>query len=194
MRAHEPKANPYHVGALIPPGNRLPALFRQPALCGHPQHCAGAVRQGRCQLRDIVPPTLVRPPRAHPSWEDGGTLERGTDAYPALAQDDAVTSGQWGMSLPSPLPLCGHPGRCATIPDIVGSWDGGTAPHLPLCDFQPSVIMTLEPMYGRQPNKRLPHTTLEAALGQAQDSSRRPARGKPGGPSTPWCCTSYRHT
>jgi hypothetical protein len=27
----------------------------------------------------------------HPLKEDGGTLEKGMDAYPALAQDDAVT-------------------------------------------------------------------------------------------------------
>jgi hypothetical protein len=27
----------------------------------------------------------------HPSKEDGGTLEKGTDAYPALAWDNAVT-------------------------------------------------------------------------------------------------------
>jgi hypothetical protein len=55
-----------HAGALTPPGNRIPALFRQPALCGHPQHCAAAVRQGRCQLRDTVPPTPVQPPHHTP--------------------------------------------------------------------------------------------------------------------------------
>jgi hypothetical protein len=75
-RAHKSKANPRHAGALTPPGNRIPALFRQPALCGHPQHCAGAVRQGRCQLRDTVPPTPVRPPRRTPRRRAGNPRER----------------------------------------------------------------------------------------------------------------------
>jgi hypothetical protein len=65
-RVHRSKENPRHIGALTLPRNRIPALFRQPALCGHPQHCAGAVRQGWCQLRDTVPPTPVRPPRRTP--------------------------------------------------------------------------------------------------------------------------------
>jgi hypothetical protein len=29
----------------------------------------------------------------HPSKEDGETLEKGTDAYPAPTQDDVVTMG-----------------------------------------------------------------------------------------------------
>jgi hypothetical protein len=33
-------------------------------------------------------------PRAAPSKEDDGTLEKGTDAYLAPAQDDTVTSDQ----------------------------------------------------------------------------------------------------
>jgi hypothetical protein len=55
-RVHGSKANPRHTGALTPPRNRIPTLFRQPALCGHPQHYAGVVRQGWCQLCDTVPP------------------------------------------------------------------------------------------------------------------------------------------
>jgi hypothetical protein len=95
---------------------------------------------------------------------------------------------------PSP-PLCRHPGHCSAIPGTVGSRDGGTSPHPPLCDFQPSVSMTLEPMYGRRPNERLPHryprsrswtgTGLVATSRQKQDS--------PGRPPTPWHCTPYRH-
>jgi hypothetical protein len=73
---------------------------------------AGAVRQGRCQIRDTVPPTLVRSPRRTPRDRTAETLERGTDAYPALGQDDAVTSGQRGVCSPSPPP-------CVAIPAAV---------------------------------------------------------------------------
>jgi hypothetical protein len=66
MRAPGSKANPRHASPLTPPGNRISALFRQPALCGHPQHCAGAVWEGRCQLCDTVPPTPVRSPCCTP--------------------------------------------------------------------------------------------------------------------------------
>jgi hypothetical protein len=65
----------------------------------------------------------------HPSKEDG-TLERGTDTYPAPARDDTVTSDQWSASPPSPSALCGHPYRCATIPSIatpsLSLWESGT--------------------------------------------------------------------
>jgi hypothetical protein len=100
MQAPESKANPRHAGPLTPPKNRITVLFRQPALCGHPQHCAAHSR---------------RVSALHPSKEGGGALERGTDACPAPAQDNAVTSGQWSVSPPSPPALCGHPRRCATI-------------------------------------------------------------------------------
>jgi hypothetical protein len=65
-RAPESKANPRHDGPLTPPGNHIPALFRQTALCGNLWHCTGAVPEGRCQLCDTVPPTPVRPPRRTP--------------------------------------------------------------------------------------------------------------------------------
>jgi hypothetical protein len=81
--------------------------------------------------------TLCYPPRtasmSHPSKEGGGTLERGTDAYPALAQDNVVTSGQRSMSPPSPPALCGHPRRCATIPSTAAPspalWGHGMTRH-----------------------------------------------------------------
>jgi hypothetical protein len=60
------KANPRHAGPLTPPGNHIPVLFSQPSPRGHPWHCTGAVREGRCQLRDTVLPTPVRPPCCTP--------------------------------------------------------------------------------------------------------------------------------
>jgi hypothetical protein len=66
----------------------------------------------------------------HPSKEDGGTLERGTDAYHLPARGDAVTSDQWSTSPSSPSTLCGHPYHCATIPSTatpsLSLWGSGT--------------------------------------------------------------------
>jgi hypothetical protein len=57
--------------------------------------------------------TLCRPlsygRRAEPSKQDGGTLERGTDACSTLAQDHAVTSDQWDASPLLPSVLRSHP-------------------------------------------------------------------------------------
>jgi hypothetical protein len=62
--------------------------------------------------------------RTAPSKKDGGTLEGTMHDYSAPARDDAVTSGQWKRSPPSPSALCDHPhhrdaGYCITIPDDV---------------------------------------------------------------------------
>jgi hypothetical protein len=93
-RASGSKANPRHTDPLTPPGNHIPTLFRQPSPCGHPWHCRGAVREGRCQLRDTVPPTPVRSARHTPRKRTAEPSKRGTDAYPAPARDDAVTLDQ----------------------------------------------------------------------------------------------------
>jgi hypothetical protein len=63
------------------------------ALCGHPRHCTAL-----CGKVGVSSMTLCYPlsygPSAASSKEDGGTLEKGTDAYSTLAQDNAVTSDQ----------------------------------------------------------------------------------------------------
>jgi hypothetical protein len=119
-----------------------------------------------CGKAGVSSVTLCRPlsygPTSRPSREDGGTLERGTDAYSALGQDDVVTLGQRGVSSPSPPP-------CAAIPAAVppsralqhhpwhcGGWDDGTPPHRLLCDPRPSVSPTLELTYEQRLNKRIP--------------------------------------
>jgi hypothetical protein len=75
------------------PENHIPALFCQPSRRRHPRHCAT-----QCGKASVSSVTLCYPlsygPRAAPSKEDGGTLEKGTDACLALTQDDAVTSDQ----------------------------------------------------------------------------------------------------
>jgi hypothetical protein len=89
-RAPGSKANPRHVGPLTPSGNHIPVLFDQPVLCGHPRRCAGVVREGRCHSMTLCRP-LPYLLHVAPSKGDGGTLERGTVTYSALARDDAVT-------------------------------------------------------------------------------------------------------
>jgi hypothetical protein len=72
-------------------------------------------------------------PTSHPSKENGGTHERGTDAYPVLARDNAVMSDQWSASPPSTPALRGHPRRCATIPSTAAPsptlWEPETTGH-----------------------------------------------------------------
>jgi hypothetical protein len=72
------KANPRHAGPLTSPGNHIPSLFHQLALCGG---CAGrpVSTPRHCATHSRTASTL------HPSKEDGGTLERRTDAYSAPA-------------------------------------------------------------------------------------------------------------
>jgi hypothetical protein len=75
------------------------------------------VRQGQCQLRDTVPPTLVR--RTHHTLERGRWNPRkGTDACSTLTQDHAMTSDQWDASPPSPSVLRGHPSTAAPSPTL----------------------------------------------------------------------------
>jgi hypothetical protein len=54
--------------------------------------------------------------RAAPSKRDGKTLEGVTRYYSEPTRDDAVTSGQWELSPPSPSALCDHPCHRDAIP------------------------------------------------------------------------------
>jgi hypothetical protein len=81
------------------------------------------VRQGQCQLRDTVPPTLIRPARR--------ALERGRwnprkgygHLYRARRRDVELVRRVSSITVspvrPSPLPRH-HPGHCSTIPGAVG--------------------------------------------------------------------------
>jgi hypothetical protein len=123
---------------------------------------------------DAVPPALpVRPSLAlqgncaahshmtctpRPSNEDGGTLKRITDAYPAPARDDVVTLDYWIASPPPTPALCSHPCCCAAIPSTAAPFpDDKTSTSPPLYILRPSVNYTLEPAY-RQRLKRKPPT------------------------------------
>jgi hypothetical protein len=118
-RAPGSKENPHHAGPLTPPGNHIPPLFRQPSLQGRPCHCAALC--GKASVNSV---TLCRPlpysPYTAPSKEDGGTLERGTDAYPAPAgrRHDVRLVKRVSFVTVSPVRpyplLCHHPGRCGS--------------------------------------------------------------------------------
>jgi hypothetical protein len=159
-------------------------LFHQPALCGHPLRCAGAVREGRFQLRDTVPPTPVPPAHRTPRERTREPLKaydrllrtrlgRRCDVRPARCVP-SVTSGPMR---PSP-PLCRHPRHCSIIPGTVGAWDDGTPPHPPLYILRPSASLTLEQAYGRRPNKKLPRRHPQSCPWTITGLATTPARSE----------------
>jgi hypothetical protein len=160
------------------------------------------VRQGQCQLRDTMTPTLVQPTRR--------TLERGRrnhrkgdgrlfHACPGPRRDvrpvgrvSSVTVGPARPSLPSRL----HPGHCSAIPDAVGLRGNKTPPRRLLCALRPPVSCTLESAYGRRLNGGFQHhhprSHSWADTGHAMTLRRKP--DAPGRPSTPLHCPPCHHT
>jgi hypothetical protein len=174
-RAPESKANPHHAGPLTPPGNHIPALFRQPYSRGHLRHFTALC--GKASVNSV---TLYHPLSygrcAAPLKEDGGILEKGTDIYPAPTQDKAVTSDKWSASPPSPPALCGHPRRCVTIPGTAAPspalWEPGTTRHRHARCCAPYDLLSAAPSSQRTDSDQTgsPRTaTLEAAPGREQD-------------------------
>jgi hypothetical protein len=104
-------------------------------------------------------------PRARPGWR--------RNIRPA----ERVSSVTFGPVWPSP-PLCHLPGHCNAIPSTVGARDDETLSHRPLCILQPSVIPTLELMYGRRPNKKLLHHHPRSRFWTGTGLATTPARSK----------------
>jgi hypothetical protein len=81
------------------------------------------VRQGRCHLRDTVPPTPVRLTRR--ALEGGPAAP--SNIFYVLIQGHAMTSGRRDRSSLSLSALCGHARHCRTMPDTVETsqrvWD-----------------------------------------------------------------------
>jgi hypothetical protein len=125
------------------------------------------VRQGRCQLRDIVPPTTVRLTRR--ALEGGPAAP--SNIFYALIQGHAVTSGRRDRSSPSLSALCGHPRHCRTTPGTVARTRHSHNDHC--ATYGSPVNGTLEPAHygGRSTNRYT--ATLEAAPVRAQDIPRR---------------------
>jgi hypothetical protein len=144
-RAPGSKANPRRAGPLTPPGNQIPVLFDQPALCSHPRHCAGAVREGRChsmtlcrQLPYLLHVVPLERGRRHPRKRYDHQLR----ARPGRRRDvrlaGRVFSVTSGPVRPS-SPLCRHPRHSRVIPNIVGTHVDRTSPRPPLCSSRSSV-------------------------------------------------------
>jgi hypothetical protein len=139
--AHGSKENPRHACALALSENRIPALFRQPALCGH--HSTVRELCGKAGVNSVTLCHLLsydlhvapleggrRNPRKRYGCLPRARAGRCRDIKPA-GHVFSVTSAP---VRPSP-PLCRHPGHCSAIPGTVGLRDGETSPHPLLCDF-----------------------------------------------------------
>jgi hypothetical protein len=164
------------------PGNHIPALFRRPSRWSHPRHCTTL-----CGKAAVSSVTLCHPlsygRRATPSKEDGGTLEKGTDVCSALAQDNAVTSDQWGVSPPSPSALCGHPRHHDAIPGTAPPsptlWEYGATRHRHACCCAPYGLPSAAPSSQRTDDDQTgsSHTaTLETAPRRIHGTPWRSAR------------------
>jgi hypothetical protein len=101
------------------------------------------------------------------------------------AQDDALTSDQWSVFPPSTPALRGHPRRCVPIPGTAAPspllWEPGTTRHhhpRRCTSFGPPLATpSSRRTDGDSSGRRLRHYP-RTAPGQAQDSSRHPARRK----------------
>jgi hypothetical protein len=91
------------------PGAVPPTPWGRPSL-----PLCSIVRRGRCQLRDIVPPT---PERLTRRALEGGPVAP-SNVFSVITQGHAVTSGRRDRSPPSLSALCGHPRHCRTTPAL----------------------------------------------------------------------------
>jgi hypothetical protein len=185
MQAPKSKMNPRHAVLLTPPGNHIPALFRQPSRWGHPHHCTALCGKAASVSSVTLCYPLLCGPRAAPSKDDGETLKEGTDACLAPAQVNAVTSDQWGASPPSPSALCGRPRYHDAIPGTAAPSptlrEYRTTRHRHTCYCAPYDLSSTAPpsQCTDDDQGRSSHTaTLEAAPGRIQGTPRRSAGSK----------------
>jgi hypothetical protein len=192
------KANPLHAGPLTPPGNHIPALFRQPALCGHPWHCAGKASVNSVTLCHPLP----YDPHVVPL--EGGrqnTLKRYRRLPRArIGQRRDIRPVERVSSVTSAL--CGPPRRCAAIP-------GTAAPSLALCgslerqDIATTAAVRPPALHQLHPRVSVRMATKQGILTQppskplldgyrARHDARR-EQDSSGRPSTPRHCAPRRH-
>jgi hypothetical protein len=162
----------------------------------------GTVRYGQCQLRDTVPPTLVRPTRH--TLERGWRNPRKGDrhlfrARPGPRRDVGQVRRVSFITIcpvwPSP-PSQRHPGHCSAIPDTVQARGDKTPPRPRLCPLRPPVSCTLESAYRRRPNEKLlrHHPQSHSWTDTGHAMTLRQKQDSPGQPSTPRHCTPCHHT
>jgi hypothetical protein len=157
------------------PRNHAPVLFRQLPRGNPSPPLFSAMRQGRCQLRDTVPPTPVRLMRCALEGEPAAP----SNVFSVLMQGHAVTSGRRDRSSPSLSALCDHPRHCCTTPNTVATsrrcW-GARGQDIATTATVPQRVPvngTLESArYGGQSTNRYT-AALEAAPVRAQDAPRR---------------------
>jgi hypothetical protein len=156
------------------------------------------VRQGRCQLRDTVPPTPVRLTLR----TLGGGLTAHSSVISVLTQGHAVTSGRRDRSSPSLSTLSDHPRHCCTTPDTVAAsrrcWGArgqdvattATVPRTGPRQRHPRIDPLRRPV--NQPLRRHPHSRSCTSTGRTTTPQQE--QDSPGRPSAPRHCSSYLHT
>jgi hypothetical protein len=154
------------------------------------------VRRGRCQLRDTVPPTLVRLTRRALEGGASRTLEPSFRCSTGSNHDDRPA----GAPSPSLSVLCSHPRPCSATPRtatttlaLLGArgWDAATPATVPRTDHR----------------QRLPRARLETPRSTATPSpskppclrtghamAPRPEQDSLGQTSSPRDCTPYLPT
>jgi hypothetical protein len=181
-------AGPRRTSGAVPP---TPPERPSPPLCD-------AVRRGRRQSHDTVPPTFVLLTRC--ALERGRrNPRRGNErllyACPGLRRD-VRPAGPVVIGPVRDQPSRHHPGHCIAIPDVVEACDDRTSPRPLLCPVRPHVNSTLESPRGRPPNRqplhRHPRSRSWTGTGHAMTPRRKP--DSPGRPSTPRHCTPDLHT
>jgi hypothetical protein len=167
-------------------------LFRQLPRGSPSPPLWGTVRRGRCQLRDTVPPTLVRLTRR--ALEGGPAAP--SNPFLVTPQGQTVTSGRREPS-PSLSILCGHPRPCYATPSTAtttptllstrgrNAATPAAAPRTERCQ-QPPRSRLQTPRSTTTPKLLLfEHRTCHDAATGARFVGR---------PSTPRHCTPCRHT
>jgi hypothetical protein len=156
------------------------------------------VRQGRCQLRDTVPPTPVRLTRR--ALEGGPATP--SNIFYVLMQGPAVTSGRRDRSSPSSSTLCGHPRHCSSTPDTVATSrrcrDTRGQDIATTATALRTGLRQRHPRTGplrrlvNQPLHRRPRSHSCTSTGRTTTPQQE--RDSPGRPSAPKHCSPYLHT
>jgi hypothetical protein len=129
------------------PGTALPTPLARPSppLCDAVWH-GQATTPWRCTTHSR---TAGAP---HPRKRMAEPSKGRRTTTPRPRKDNAMTSGRWDWSSPSPSALCDHPrhpqrrpGHCITIPGAVGACGDRTPPRRLPCLVRPHVSGTLEP-------------------------------------------------
>jgi hypothetical protein len=160
------------------PGNHTPTLFRQLPRGSPSLPLWGVVRRGWCQLRDTVPPTLVRLTRRA---LEGGPVAPSSPPLITL-QGQTVTSGRRErhlrrcQSCAAIPPLLRHAVHCYNYSDVVEHEGTGRRRACYCTPYGSPSTAPSNPPEGALVNHYA--STLEVAPVQAQDAPQRHNRSK----------------